>query len=130
MSALDAIAGIGEVLSWVGLGLGIPLLIAAWIGKLCDGTWVPAELVRIGGAGRTVRWSVAGKGYERELTPVEADRVGDSENPTAYVRARRPASMRLDPFHPGVRATYLIGLALSGAGLLSLAVSMLPLFFG
>ena len=45
MNAVDAVGTIAEVLSWIGLGIGLPLLAIVLLVKLHDGSWVPHEVV-------------------------------------------------------------------------------------
>lgn len=45
MNAVDAVGMIAEILSWVGLGVGLPLLTIVLLVKVHDGPWLPHEVV-------------------------------------------------------------------------------------
>ena len=47
MQLLDTLAAVGEVLSWLGLGLGAVLLAIALLMRLLEGPWEPVEIALI-----------------------------------------------------------------------------------
>ena len=47
MQVLDTLALVGEVLSWVGLGIGLPLLLLAFLIRTVEGAWLPLSLIHI-----------------------------------------------------------------------------------
>lgn len=116
---------IGEILSWIGLGIGIPLLIVAEIIRVVQSRWVPVEItvVRIGEV-LTARWFAGGDHWER---PVRLDEPVVGEGPCAgYVRARKPQMVRFSGPSPTQKTCAIAGGVLTGAGVLGFVLSWIP----
>ena len=88
---LDTLALVGEVLSWVGLGLGLPMLLIAVLIRTIEGPWLPAEIAIIERDGALLaRWFAGGDFHERPLSRQEsataeagwADGVVSANNPS------------------------------------------------
>lgn len=129
MQSLDTLALIGEVLSWIGLGVGIPLLLLALLIRLVEGRWLDIEIAVIERDGTPIaRWFAGGDFHER---PLRRDEFAPADGGwgTGVVSANDPARARLgDPPHfPRVLRT--LGTVFAGVGLLGLIGSLLPLFF-
>lgn len=128
MRLLDTLALAGEVLSWIGLGLGLPLLVVSALVRLVEGAWVPVEFAVIDREGRLIaRWFAAGDFHERPLRRGEQTHADDgwaegvySSNDPAHARIGEPPHLR--------RVLRTVGLVFASVGLLGLVVSLLPLF--
>ncbi|MGP6172246.1 hypothetical protein ACTU6U_10645 [Microbacterium sp. A196] len=125
MTPIDVFAIVGEVLSWIGLGVGIPFLIIAGMVALVEGRWERVDMVVIEHDGATVvRWFAGGDFHERALTSRE--RASDEWH-QGYVRVWDPQHVRLHP--PMLRRLFLtIGAIFAGAGVVGFIVSMIPAF--
>jgi hypothetical protein len=125
VTPIDALAIVGEVLSWIGLGIGIPLLVVALMIALVEGRWERVDTVVIEHDGTTlVRWFAGGDFHERALAPRE--RVSDEWH-EGYARVRDPDHVRLH--RPMLRRLLLtIGGIFAGVGALGFIISMIPAF--
>lgn len=128
MPSLDTLALIGEVLSWIGLGIGLPLLLVALVVRLAEGEWREIDIAVIDRDGTpTARWFAGGDFHER---PLRRDEVGLADDGwgTGFVSAHDPSRARLgEPPHLR-RVLRTLGIVFSGVGLLGLIGSLLPLF--
>lgn len=116
---------VGEVLSWIGLGVGIPLLIIAAMIALAEGRWERVDMVIIDRDGIPIaRWFAGGDFHERPLT----SREQTSEDwHQGYVRTREPDHARIHP--PMLRRVALTtGAIFAGIGIVGFVVSMIPAF--
>lgn len=130
MSVLDTLGIVGEILSWIGLGIGAPLLLVAVLVRAGDGRWLPVEAVIVAqDDGVLVRWLAAGELHERALTAREyADAARAEGSKPAFVSEKRPSKLRFEPRRPVIHELYVIGLTLTIVGLASLALSFVPMF--
>lgn len=128
MDAVDTLALVGEVLSWVGLGLGLPLLLLATLIRAVEGPWRSIEIAIVERDGSVfARWFAGGDFHERPLrrdefaTPDEGWAAG-------VVSANDPARARVgDPPHMR-RVIMTLGSVFVGVGAIGLVGSLLPLF--
>ena len=128
MNTVDVLGAIGEVLSWIGLGIGLPALLVALLVKAGDGRWVPVELVLVPEGSRIrARWYAANNFWERLLTADEALLWRGRETADAFISERHPHRMRSEPRRPLLHAVYVAGLALTAIGVASTLLSFLPL---
>ncbi|MGM7679599.1 hypothetical protein [Microbacterium sp. A94] len=125
MSPLDALAAVGEVLSWIGLGAGIPLLIVAGMIALAEGRWEPVDIAVIERDGEAIaRWFAGGDFRERPLT--QRENVADGWH-EGFVSVRSPGHVRMSaPMLRRLLAT--LGIVFAGVGIIGLVVSMIPAF--
>ncbi|MGY1552122.1 hypothetical protein ACW5CM_10110 [Microbacterium sp. A588] len=125
MSPLDALAAVGEVLSWIGLGAGIPLLIVAGMIALAEGRWEPVDIAVIERDGEAIaRWFAGGDFRERPLT--QRENVADGWH-EGFVSVRSPGHVRMTaPMLRRLLAT--LGIVFAGVGIIGLVVSMIPAF--
>ena len=132
MSAVDTLGMVGEILSWIGLGIGLPVLLIALLVRAGDGRWLPVDVVIVPEGDRILaRWFAAGDVHERPLTAQEYRDAERARNPRpGYVSERRPTRMRFEPRRPVIHECYVIGLTLSIIGVLSLLLSFLPVLTG
>ncbi|WP_053382757.1 hypothetical protein [Leucobacter celer] len=128
MNLIDALGTIGEVLSWLGLGIGLPALLFGLLVKAGDGRWVPVEIVLVAEGSRIrARWYAANGFWERLLTGDETLLWRGRETANAFISERRPDRMRPEPRRPVVHAVYVAGITLTAIGVVSLLLSFLPL---
>ena len=128
MNTVDVLGAIGEVLSWIGLGIGLPALLVALLVKAGDGRWVPVVLVLVPEGSRIrARWYAANNFWERLLTADEALLWRGRETADAFISERHPHRMRSEPRRPLLHAVYVAGLALTAIGVASTLLSFLPL---
>lgn len=125
MQLIDTLAVVGEVLSWIGLGVGIPLLVIAGMIALAEGRWERVDMAVIERDGvMIVRWFAGGEFRERPLTAHE--RVEDDWH-RGFVTRRNPSYARMHP--PMLRKLFLtLGAVFTAIGIIGLIVSMLPIF--
>ncbi|WP_405216930.1 hypothetical protein [Agrococcus sp. Ld7] len=128
MQPIDAAAGIGELMSWLCLVPGIPLLLAGSLLRASGGTWSPTRIavVPVGDRARA-RWYAGGGFHERMLSRNEQLRLDDADEQDAQVSDRHPSRMRLSGPRAAERLLLLVGGVLTALGLAALLVSLLPL---
>lgn len=127
MQALDTLALVGEVLSWVGLGLGLPLLLLALLIRTVEGAWLPIEIAVIERDGALIgRWFAGGDFHERPLRRHESATAEDGWA-DGVVSANNPAHARVgEPPHTR-RVILTLGVVFASVGFVGLIVSLLPL---
>lgn len=125
MQSIDALAVVGEVLSWIGLGIGIPLLVIAGMVALAEGGWERVDIAVIERADEIIlRWFAGGDFHERPLK--HRERVDEGWH-SGYVSVRDPSHARVDP--PMLRRFLTtLGIVFAGLGLIGFVVSMIPAF--
>jgi len=129
MDALETLALVGEVLSWVGLGIGLPLLLLAMLIRAIEGPWHRIEIAIVEREGSSfARWFAGGEFRERPLTHGESVIAHEGWTP-GVVSARDPSHARVgDPPHLR-RVVMTLGIVFAGVGVIGLVGSLLPLFF-
>ena len=125
MQPIDIVAAVGEVLSWIGLGIGVPLLALAAMVALAEGRWEPTDIAIIERDGVTIaRWFAGGDFYERPLTAHED--AGDGWR-RGFVSVRIPSHARMTP--PVARRLFTtLGVIFTVVGLVGFVLSLLPAF--
>lgn len=127
MDPLLAIAGIGELLSWLGIVGAIPPLLVVALVRLIEGPWVETDVVADALDPSVARWMVGMTAYSRRLHDHEAAKLADDEIHVGFTRKHRPSVMRLEPHQGGMRALLVVGLVLAGVALVGFILSLLPL---
>ena len=118
MNVVDTLGMVGEILSWIGLGIGLPLLLIAMLVRSGDGRWLPVEVVIVTDS-------------ERILSAQEYRGPEAKKNPRpGFVSEKRPSKMRFEPRRPVIHEFYVIGLTLTIIGALILLLSFLPMVVG
>jgi len=122
---IDALAAVGEVLSWIGLGLGIPLLVIAGMVALAEGRWDRVDIALIDRDGVAIaRWFAGGDFHER---PVTARETAYEDWHRGFVSARNPSHARLHP--PVLRRLFTtLGVVFTAIGIVGAIVSLIPAF--
>lgn len=128
MEPVDAVASIGELVSWFCLLPGIPALLVGLALRARDGRWLPVRIITVAAEGRTLaRWYVGGAFHQRRLSRNERMRLSGPGEHMARVSEREPARMRLEGHPPVQQLLLIIGGILTAVGVLGFALSMLPL---
>ncbi|MCP1428979.1 hypothetical protein J3D45_001477 [Microbacterium foliorum] len=126
MHPIDTLALVAEVLSWIGLGLGLPLLIVAALIRVTEGPWMPIEIAVIDRDGELLaRWFAGDDFRERRLRRSEPSTVGWT---TGVVSANDPTRARIGEPPHFRRVVRTLGIVFTGVGALGLIVSLVPLF--
>lgn len=124
---MDTLALVGEVLSWVGLGVGLPLLLLAFLIRTVEGAWLPIEIAVIERDGSLIgRWFAGGDFHERPLTRHESA-VAEDGWAEGVVSANNPAHARVGEPPHARRVILTLGIVFAGVGFAGLVVSLLPL---
>ncbi|MBT9608348.1 hypothetical protein [Microbacterium sp.] len=119
-----------ELFTWVGLGAGTLLAIAALLLYVADGTWLPVRaVVEDLGDHRAVRWFDEDGGVnEAPLSPHDDERVGTADMTDVFYRRGSLHRMRLTRSSPLVRFVALLAAGVLGLGVVAFAVSIVLLF--
>jgi hypothetical protein len=122
---IDTLAIVGEVLSWIGLGVGIPALLVAAMIHVAEGRWEHVDIAVIDRGGEPfARWFAGGDFHERPLLRREH---AEADWHQGFVSSRDPSHVRLDP--PVLRrALATVGSVFAGVGIVGLVVSFVPAF--
>lgn len=125
MEPIDTLAIVGEVLSWIGLCIGIPLLVIGGMVALTEGRWERVDIAIIDrDGGHFARWFTGGDFHERPLSLRER---ADADWHRGYVSSRNPEHARLRP-PVGRRLLLTLGAVFAAIGLIGFIVSFLPAF--
>lgn len=128
MTPLETLAMIGEIFSWIGLGIGLPLLLLALAVRAADGPWEAVEIAVVrDDSGLSARWFAGEDFRERGLRHDEAG-LGEGWH-RGWVSSRRPWRARFSGPPATERICSVLGGMLTGVGILGFAVSWLPVFF-
>ncbi len=123
-SAWDVVGVVAETLSWIGLGIGLLLAVAALLLRLYDGSWKPATIVILEAErGPVARWILDDGIHERPLTAAEAHALGSAEVHHAYVSTRDSGWMRLHRTASSLHVMPRLALIFLGVGALGWLVS-------
>lgn len=96
MSFFEIVGIIGDLLSLIGLGCGIPLSLIGALVHSADKKMLPTEVVTTGEvkASPLLRWYASGDFHERPMRASERDYFQDQEYRIGYVKPRHPETMR------------------------------------
>lgn len=130
MPPVETLALVGEVLSWIGLGVGVPLLLIALLMRLAEGPWLPVDIAIIERDGTTIaRWFAGGDFHERPLRRGESSTADDGFT-TGVVSSHNPARARVGEPPHARRVLRTLGVVFTAVGVLGLIGSFVPLFLG
>jgi hypothetical protein len=130
LDAIDTLAIISELFTWIGLLGGVVLLTIGLTIRAHAGNWVKTTgVVATGGGGNVLRWfDNDGEVHQTDATTAESAHLAPGSDITVYFRPRRPHVSRTDsPDHDG-RAILTTGAVLLGIGLLAAIVGLVLLF--
>jgi hypothetical protein len=134
---LDAASLVLELLSWIGLIIGIPLLIAGYLRRLAFSGWTetmavivarqPVPDARGDRSEQTTifRWlGDDGHLYELPADTEETAHLSEGDDVMVFVNPRRPEQARTDPAHREGHVLRLLGYVFLGVGVLSVILSI------
>ena len=125
MQTLYILAVVGEAMSWIGLGVGIPLLIVAGMVALAEGHWERVDIAVIERDGVAIaRWFARGDFHER---PLRESELSAEDWHSGYVSTRNPENARIHP-PMGRRLLLTLGVIFTVAGVVGFIVSFVPAF--
>ncbi len=125
VQTLDILGVVGEAMSWIGLGVGIPLLIVAGMVALAEGRWERVDIAVIERDGVPfARWFARGDFHERPLRGSES--TADDWH-SGYVSTRNPENARIHP-PMAKRVLLTLGIIFAVVGVIGSVVSFLPAF--
>lgn len=129
MTAVDIVGTIGELISWIGIIAGLPLLIIGLMIRVAEGSYAPVNVTIVEGIDdrRFALWSTGGRTCSRVLSPHEQTTRSDDTSVTGYVSMRDPERMRLDRTSPAVRICFVLAAVMLGAAVIGFVASLLPL---
>jgi len=129
---IDAIGVVGEIIAWVGLIVGLPLLGIGLLTRSVQGphTRTPIAVLDDLEDRPMALWSAGGRTCSRSLTSSEARHVGELPEPFGYVSDRDPERMRVEARSSVERACMTISFVMLGAAVLGFIASLLPVFWG
>lgn len=121
---LDRVGEIAEVFTWLGLLMGILVLLLGLVVRLLEGSWLTAEagVEEIDGDLQMTWTADDGEVYRRFLDPDERDAVGAVRPVTVHYRRGRPLHAHLDKRTHASRVLVLLGAILTGVGVIALVV--------
>ena len=119
----DVVGLIAEVFTWIGVVIGMTLLLIVWIIRAVRGPWQPITAVVVE---TQVRWMTdAGDFYSRTLSDHELESLGDE--PSFHSR-RNQRDVHLEPVAHDERMLFVLGLVFLGLGIVAFAASFAVLF--
>lgn len=130
MTGLEGAGIAGELLSWIGLVLGVPLLMVGLILRSAERALIPIEIVIVRGAHEPLaRWFAQGDFHERPLDAAERAHYAGKDVCTGYVNRRDATQMRLEHRTPATRICLALGATFTVVGVTGLVLSVLPMVF-
>ena len=129
MSFIEIVGLIGDLLSLIGLGLGLPSFFIGALLHAADKKMIPTEVVATSDPNPSplLRWYSSGNFYERPMRASERDYFKDQEYSVGYVKPHHPETMRMEPQRQSTRIFQVLGTTFVVVGLVGLLASFLPL---
>ena len=120
---------IAELLTWVGISVGLVLLFASLVTRAVSGRWIETDAVLVEGTDEaSVRWMSDDGLHLQPITSHERSEFATSEGLRIFYQRRDPSRMRLEATGHGERVLRLLGLLLFGMGAVAFIVSMVLIF--
>ena len=131
MEVVEGVGAIGEIIAWVGLIVGLPLLVIGMLTRTAQGphTRTVVTVLEDLEDRPMALWSAGGRTCTRSLTPSEARHLAELAEPIGYVSDRDPERLRIDARSPIERACTTIAIVMLGASAVGFVVSLLPIFW-
>ncbi|HRO29546.1 MULTISPECIES: hypothetical protein [Micrococcaceae] len=131
MNGLDGAGIVGDLLSWVGLCLGLPLLLAGMLRRSRERSLVATEVVIVRGPPEPqARWFASGEFYDRPLHATEHSHYAGRDVCTGYVSPREPWVMGFERHRQATGTCLALGATFIIIGLCGLILSIIPLVIG
>lgn len=123
---LDRVGEIAELFTWLGLLMGVLVLLVALVVRLVEGHWLTADAdtAEIDGDLQLTWIADDGEVYRRFLEPDERETVGAAPRVTVHYRKGRPLRAHLDKRTHASRVLLLLGTILTGVGVIALVVQL------
>jgi len=127
--------GIGlilELLTWVGFGIGVLLLVGYLIARAARAAWVETDAVVVAeGSELRLRWlSDDRELFERLVEPDERALIGDKDHCEIRYSRFSPWKSRLKADSRAVRALGILTVVFVGIGVVASVASIVVLFLG
>lgn len=131
-SPLATVSLVLELLSWIGITVGIALLIAGYARRLAFSGWVKAIAVIVPapeGEGTIFRWlGIDGYLYELPADTAETVHLEVGDDVEISVNPRRPEQARTDEAHLEGHTIRRVGWLLLGIGVAAVVLSLVLMF--
>lgn len=128
MTGLEGAGVAGELLSWIGFLLGVPLLLVGSALRSAERALVAIEIVIVqDGYTPWARWFGDGDFHQRPLRLEEFVKLAGKVSCTGYINPRDPSQMRLERHRQATRACRAMGTAFVVIGLAGFILSILPM---
>ncbi len=129
---IDAVGLVGEIIAWVGLIVGLPLLGIGLLTRSVQGPFTRTSVAVLDDLEDRpmALWSAGGRTCSRSLTASEARHLAELPEPVGYVSERDPERMRVEARSPVERACLTISFVMLGAVVVGFVASFLPVFWG
>jgi len=129
MPVWDALVLVADMLSWIGLGIGLPLLLLGLLFALVEGPWLRVEIVITERDSVSIaHWFAGGHARARPLRRGESGYVGVGSC-MGVVSSHNPGRVRLGEPPQLRRVLLTLGTVFFSVGVLGFVGSLLPLFF-
>lgn len=120
---------IAEVFTWVGIALGLVLLVASLITRAVSGRWIETDAILVDEPPEaSVRWMSEDGLHLHPLSSAERHDLATLDPLRIYYQQRDPDRMRLEASGAGEKVLRMLGLLLCGLGVLASAVSIALIF--
>ncbi|WP_298044946.1 hypothetical protein [uncultured Citricoccus sp.] len=128
MTGLEGAGIAGALLSWIGLGLGLPLFPIGLALRSAEPALVPIEVVIVRGPHEPLaHWSAGDDFHEQPLHPTERAHYAGRDVCTGYIDSENPSQMRLDPHRQATGTCRALGISFLVIGLVGFAISLVPM---
>ncbi|XKH55635.1 hypothetical protein LG293_10270 [Citricoccus nitrophenolicus] len=131
MNGLEGAGVAGDLISWIGLILGLPVLLVGLLLRAGEKGLIPTEVVLVADGGTLwARWFSAGEFHERPLSGAERARLAGQDVCRGHVSRRDPSVLRFERRTPATSVCLALGSTFVVLGACGFALSLLPMVFG
>jgi hypothetical protein len=131
MNGLEGAGVVGDLLSWIGLCLGLPVLLIGMLRRSRERALVATEVVIVRGPHDPLaRWFAGGEFHDRSLHATERAHYAGKDVCTGYVSPRNPWVMGFERHRQSTGACLALGTTFTVIGLGGLTLSIIPLVIG
>ncbi|MEW1980873.1 hypothetical protein AB0333_08090 [Citricoccus sp. NPDC079358] len=131
MNGLEGAGVAGDLISWIGLLLGLPVLLVGLLLRAREKGLVPTEVVLVADGGMLwARWFSAGEFQERPLSGTERAHLAGQDVCRGYVSRRDPSGVRFERRTSATSVCLALGYTFVGLGVCGFVLSLLPMVFG
>ncbi|WP_313815130.1 hypothetical protein [Citricoccus sp.] len=131
MNGLEGAGVAGDLISGIGLILGLPVLLVGMLLRASEKGLAPIEVVLVADGGMLwARWFSAGEFQERPLSGAERARLAGQDVCRGYVSRRDPSAVRFERRTAATSVCLALGSTFVVLGVCGFALSLLPMVFG